>query len=88
MLQAQLSTKDLEKAMTPTDFQLKKIVRGSNGVELVKQVRNKSLLDALTCAHLGMVLVKAQLMKNKILEEHQKVHDVNQVKEIMENTQR
>lgn len=72
-LQAQLSEEDLIKAQNPSDFQIRKLGTGSN-VELVTQFRNKSLIEALTCAHLGLVIVKKHEIEKKKAEDHKFDH--------------
>lgn len=83
MLQPQLSSRDLELANNPTDFQIKKQAFGSSGAELVTQVRNKSLIDALTCAHIGLICVKHQFEKAKEDAEHQKTHNREEIGEMI-----
>ncbi len=72
-LQAQLSEEDLIWAQNPADFQIRKLGIGSN-VELVTQFRNKSLIEALTCAHLGLAMVKKQELDKQKAEAHKFDH--------------
>ena len=83
MLQPQLSSRDLELANKPTDFQIKKQAFGSAGTELVTQVRNKSLIDALACAHICLISIKHQFIKAALAEEHQKKHNREEIGEMI-----
>lgn len=83
MLQPQLSARDMELANTPTDFQIKKQAFGSAGAELVTQVRNKSLVDALTCAHIGLICLKHQFEVAKEAAEHKAAHSREELGEMI-----
>jgi len=89
-LEGQLSQEDFIKANQPGDKKINKPVQmNSIGISQTLHIRNKSLIDALTCAHLGLVLTKKleldKKLQDKKMQEHKRHHFEHAMDELIIN---
>lgn len=89
-LEGQLSQEDFAKAREPGDAKISKPVQmNSIGITQTLHIKNQSLIDALTCAHLGLILTKKiELDKKKEadkMKEHQQHHVDHAIEELVVN---
>ena len=84
-LEGQLSQEDFVKAHQPGDTKINKPVQmNAIGISQTLHIKNKSLIDALTCAHLGLVLVKKIELDKQLEADKMREHKLEHLSHAMD----